>query len=201
MTKTIFNSLIISLFALGMSAQAQNLIRKSAEFRNFNGSETVCTVEGSGSPPGSGGCSIYTKIIAAGIGENILYVSMFAAGDTHGGAASDFTANVDGNACNPGQAGASASQDGWITLNKIPAAAGTSNCNDGGGGSGDCHDNAISYQWCCVLPADEVAVGGPHTVNLRMGTDTAGEAVFIENAHFFIDATKGGSPTCTAGSL
>ena len=195
MTKTIFNSLIISLFALGMSAQAQNLIRKSAEFRNFGGETATTAAAVAG---GTGGASIYTKTIATSPGENILYMSMFAAGDTHNGAASHFSCNVDSGAgpvvCNPGPAGAAIAPPGWITLNKIPN--GGTNCNDGGGGGGDCHDNAISYQWCKVIPDG----GGPHTVNLRMAS-SSGAFVFIETVHFFIDATKGGSPTCTAGSI
>jgi hypothetical protein len=195
-------SLIVSLVALGfmVSAQAQNLIRKSAEFRNFDGSETVTGALASAvlPGPGSGGFSIYTKVIAAGIGENILYATISATGDTHDGAATQFSANVDGVACNPGFPGAAPAPAGWITLQKMPASPTAANCFDGGGGGGDCHDNAISYQWCCVLPPASVAVGGPHTVNLRMASST-GAAVFIESAHFYIDATKGGSPTCLAG--
>jgi len=211
MKRSIRTSLIISLFVLGfmVSAQAQNLIRKSAEFRNFDGTESVTTLAALASPPaapGSGGASVYTKIITAGIGENILYVTISATGDTHNGAAAQFSCNVDGVACNPGPPGAAIAPPGWITLNKLPNSPTTTNCNNGGGGGGDCHDNSITYQWCAVLPAASVAVGGPHTVNVRMassdpsGTGTT-DAVFIESAHFYIDATKGGSPTCTAGSI
>jgi hypothetical protein len=203
MKKSIRTSLIISLFVLGfvVSAQAQNLIRKSAEFRNFDGSESATTASATPGPAvGAGGASIYTKIITAGIGENILYVTMSATGDTHGGAAAQFSCNVDGVACNPGFPGAAPAPAGWITLNKMPAPTTNTNCNQGGGGGGDCHDNNINYQWCAVLPAASVAVGGPHTVNVRMASSDGVSVVFIESAHFYIDATKGGGPTCTAGT-
>lgn len=179
-----------------MIAQAQNLIRKSAEFRDFGG-ETSTTVQAVAG--GTGGVSIYTKTIATSKGENILYVTMSATGDSHGGDSLEFSCNVDGVVCNPGPSGAAAAPAGWITLLKTPTSTSNTNCNDGGGGSADCHDNAIYYQWCAVLPTAEVLVGGPHTVNLRMASGN-GATVFVETSHYYIDATKGGSPTCAQGN-
>jgi hypothetical protein len=90
-------------------------------------------------------------------------------------------------------------------MQKIPAGTGATNCNDGGGGDGDCHDNNISYQWCKTIPpildpVTGVETGGPRTVNVRLASSDGVSIVFIEKSHYFIDATKGGSPTCTAGS-
>jgi hypothetical protein len=206
MKKSIRTSLIISLFVLGfvVSAQAQNLIRKSAEFRNFGG-----FADESFTDAGVPGISIYTKAVATGIGENILYVTISATGDTHGGAASWFSCSVDTGSgpvfCNPGSGGAAGAPGGWIALNKLPAATTATNCDDGSGGTGDCHDNSITYQWCTVLPAAFVATGGAATVNLRMASSNpsavaGADTVFIEAAHFYIDATKGGTPTCVGGS-
>jgi|SRR5579864_4113256 len=168
MRSTICKSLSVSLLVLGfgVSASAQNLIRKSAEFRNFDFSESSTTAVATGATTataGGGGASIYTKVIAADVGENILYITISAIGDTHGGAASWFACSVDGVACNSGKGGADAAPFGWISLNKLPAATTSSNCNDGGGGTGDCHDNSVTYQWCAVIPAASVLVGGPHT--------------------------------------
>ena len=197
MRRTICKSLIVSVVALGFlaSAQAQNLIRKSAEFRNFDGTESFTTL----APPGD---SIYTKTITADKGENILYITISATGDTHFGAASWFNCQVDSVNCNNGTGGADGAPAGWIALNKLPAATAITNCGvtgDGGGGTGDCHDNSITYQWCAVLPPASVATGGPHTVNLRMASSDGTSTVFIEAAHFYIDATGGSGPTCTAG--
>ncbi|MGH9785249.1 MAG: hypothetical protein ACRD88_13790 [Terriglobia bacterium] len=209
MKRYICSSLIVSLFAFGSvisTAQAQNIIRKSAEFLYFTpgATGTEATSIAVNGPLGTGGTSVYTKTIFTGPGENILYVTMSATGDAHGGVKQRFACLVDGVPCNPGGGGINLANTGWVTLLKLPQSPTTTNCNDGGGGTADCHDNSIHYQWCKVIPrivnAAGVETGGPRTVNVRMATEVADTPVFIEQTHFYIDATKGGTPTCTEGT-
>jgi len=186
---------LVALMALCLVppySHAQSVVRKSAEFRNFDlAADPPETVDLFGTVPGA---LLYTKTLLSKIGESELYLTVSAAGDTHGGARLLIGCFVDGppydatTACNPGTAGASAKPPGYVVLQKIPAAiGGSSNCNEGGGGAADCHDNGIYYTWCTNIdPA-----GGLHTVDLFLLTGTPFAPAFVENAHFFIDATKG----------
>jgi hypothetical protein len=61
---------------------------------------------------------------------------------------------------------------------------GSPNCNNGGGGTADCHDNGVAYQWCIPVEA-----GTRVTVDLKMATSTAGDTVFIEKGHVYIDSS------------
>lgn len=153
--------------------------------------------------PGDG-LRIYEKTFNQSGKSNVVTVEMFTTGDTHFGAASCFTCiftDPAGNRqfCNPGGQGAARCAgggtipvSGWVALLKEPAGHGGTNCNDGGGGTGDCHDNAISYKWCYPVPVDEFddPLTGLYTVELWMATNTAGDTAFIEQAHFYIDETK-----------
>jgi hypothetical protein len=145
-------------------------------------------------PPGD---LIYSKTVFVPGGANVLYLTMSTTGDTHGGAAGCFTALVDGAFFNPGGQGASkcatdsatgrgVNVPGWVALLKEPN--GGTNCDDGGGGGGDCHDNSITYQWCTPIQS------GPHTVEVRMATShedpTGGHRAFIEQAFFYVDASR-----------
>ena len=92
----------------------------------------------------------------------MIYVTFNAQGDTHGGAALEMACHYNGVPCELGSGAAEGGQ--WSTLNKLPAAgSGTSNCNSGGGGAGDCHDNTIHKIWCVK------AGPGPATVDLTPG--------------------------------
>jgi len=111
---------------------------------------------------------------------------------------------VDGVACNSGKGGADAAPFGWISLNKLPAATTSSNCNDGGGGTGDCHDNRVYYTWCAVV---QPPPKGPatRTVQLKMASSDGVSIVYIEAAHFYIDVQHGSAsgtdtPTCIQGA-
>ena len=91
--------------------------------------------------------------------------------------------------CNP--AGSTTGIDqapvGWITLLKIPAATEATNCNDGGGGTADCHDNAISYEWCQNIGPS--SVDRQFNVVLKMATSIAGQFVFLEKTRIYIDSS------------
>ena len=188
---------LVALMALCLVppySHAQSVVRKSAEFRNFDlAADPPETVDLFGTVPGA---LLYTKTLLSKIGESELYLTVSAAGDTHGGARLLIGCFVDGppydatTACNPGTAGASAKPPGWVVLQKMPAAiSGSSNCNEGGGGAADCHDNGVAYTWCKVVK-DKAT----HTVDLRLGVDAPGfppGIAFVENAHFYIDTVKG----------
>jgi len=199
---TILFALVTVAFLVISQTDAGVVERKAAEFRNFDGSETSTTAVALAG--GLGGASIWSKTIAIKPGEKVLYITMSATGDTHGGVASQFSCLVDGLPCNPGIPGAAPAPAGWLTLNKMPAATDTPNCNDGGGGGGDCHDNQIYYTWCAAI---QPPPGGPatRTVNLRMASSDGVSLVFIESAHFYIDVQQGSASgtdtaSCIAGS-
>lgn len=150
---------------------------------------------------GPDGKKIYTKTFFLSGDANVLKATMSTTGDTHLGAAACFTCVITdptgaSTFCNPGlgqgaarcAAGGTVNVPGWVNLLKLPAAPGTTNCSDGGGGDGDCHDNNIHYEWC--TPVNAEVDPGLYTVELWMATDTAGEPVFIEQAYFYLDETK-----------
>ena len=135
---------------------------------------------------GSGGSLVYSKNFY-NPGQR-TYVTFSGQGDTHEGAALMIQCLFDGLPC---EAGFGADPDfgaGWSTLNKEPG--GTlfdglpgNNCEDGGGGFADCHDNTVAKVWCIHNEA------GAHTVKLNLGTDTAGAAVWYEKATILIDGS------------
>jgi hypothetical protein len=175
---------IAALMAVGiaMPAGAQSELKRLVAERNFFGTEAVTSA-------GVPGIPIYSKTIFVPAGNNVLYLTMSTTGDTHDGVSSCFAALVDGNFFAPGQQGSSrcgadglTRVPGWITLLKLPLDDNAAdNCNDGGGGSADCHDNSIHYEWCRSIRS------GVHTVEVRMAAAPAGSNVFIEQAHFYID--------------
>ena len=172
--------------------------RLTADFFNFNGSESFTAVEADTPNPLQGGIAVFRKTVFVPWGFNTLYVSLSTTGDAHGGAANCFSCKLNGAFCNPGAQGSARCADngttqvpGWITLLKTPVPTADTNCNDGGGGAGDCHDNSIYYQWCVPLRKNRWGFSwGPHTIEIRMATDTTGSTVFIENAHVYVDASR-----------
>ena len=118
----------------------------------------------------------------------------------HGGAASWFSCRIidaagGASLClTPGGGGAAGAPFGWSSKNKHhnyntsytrPDGVVTSS-GDGGGGTGDIHDNSLSHQWCA-----KVKRGRLLTVELRMATSDTPNAVFIENTNYYIDASNG----------
>ena len=163
----------------------------------------VLPVVSSAFVPGDG-LKIYQKTFNQSAKSNIVTVEMSTTGDTHDGAGGCFSCIVTDPTgargfCNPGGQGAARCAvggtipvPGWITLIKEPSGHAGTNCNDGGGGTGDCHDNAISYKWCYPVPVDEEdePITGLYTVELWMATNTLGSRAFIEQAHFYVNETK-----------
>ena len=162
---------------------------------------------------GAGGLTIYTKTVAIKPGEKVMYVTVSAAGDTHGGAGLLISCLVDGVVCNAGDGGGSATPSGWIRINKMPKPS-SGGCNaglgDGSGGAGDCHDNAVPYTWCKAIEPPNGSVNHPkgpttRTVKIKIASSDGTNLVFIEDAHFYIDLQQGSAsgtdtPTCIAGA-
>lgn len=117
---------------------------------------------------------------------------------------------MNGALCRPESAvtGIDKAPAGWITLVKIPTDASgvLNNCNDGGGGTADCHDNAIAYSWCTVLPPITPGTVRSVTVALKFATSIAGSNVFLEKGHIYIDSSRisqrdrCGGPTTTSAA-
>lgn len=185
-------SLLVTLTAFLAPATlfSQALNRWVAEYRF--GPEQSSAV----GPPGT---LIYQKNLLLPTTERTLFVTISTTGDAHEGNSHWFSAQVNGRFCNPGDEGAGFAPPGWIPLQKhfdyenitytSGGASGLSG-GDGGGGNGDMHDNVIYYTWCC--PGSLLSTSGNNTVQIFMATSAAGNPVYIERSHFFIDsvATK-----------
>lgn len=202
---------MVSLLAISspvtLMAQGGPIKRLSAEFKNFDFTESfttlgIATCPDGGTrpdlcvagPPGSDGAVQYTKTVLTDLDVNVLYVTISAVGDTHFGSAEWLSCRVDGNFCNPGQGGADDAPPGWIGVKKMynynttytTPDGETLSAGDGGGGTGDSHDHGIHYTWCTPISP------GTHTVEIRQATSHAGDPnnVFFEAAHFYIDASS-----------
>jgi hypothetical protein len=192
---------------------ASTLHRLSAEFQNFDSG--VSEIETTAAPlaGGLGGLVTYSKTLS--IPFDVVYVTFSAQGDTHGGAALSLSANITDAAavrtvCQPMAGsdtggGGTAGPNGWMTLNKLPTnptvdtTGPANNCNDGAGGSADCHDNTIMFSCCLRITPDTAST--KHTVEIRLGsqpnplTPTVANEAFYERSTIYIDASAdpGGS--------
>lgn len=195
--------MLVGLLTLGIWTPSEGwgpstggpLRRLSADFKNFDNTETSTIVgvypNSSGSVPGDDGTLVYQKTVYVPSGENVLYITISATADTHDGAALWLNCRVDGADCNPGAGGAAVTPAGYVALNKLPAPEAATNCNDGGGGFGDCHDNSINYTWCTPIAY------GTRTVELRLATSRAGLGqVSFRTAHFYIDSNQISGNAC-----
>jgi len=197
------------------------LLEFSDEAIGFGGPEisTTVSVNPTTTPPNPlGGVQVYSKTFFKSSGLQSLKVVWNGTGDVHGGVAQGLRGLIDGADCNPPfSVGASALPSGWIAVSKhfnyqtsylLPDGfTALFPGGDGGGGTGDMHDNSIAYAWCCTVPA----TGGTHTVSVRMGnscgtpltpicstlSSDANEFVFEEGVHVEI---IGSSVRCGTGS-
>ena len=155
---------------------------------------------------GAGGSHVYTRTVNIPFGA--VYITFTATGDTHQnsdglGAALLMSASVTDPAgvktvCDAPITGGlpSAGPTGWITLQKLPTGTGATNCNDGGGGDGDCHDNNLVFS-CCVLTTPGGG-GTTHTIDLRLASSNGG-IVFYERANINVDGTPNPGGTLCRG--
>jgi hypothetical protein len=140
--------------------------------------------------PGGTSCFGTTQFVPNS--ANVLRITWSTAGDSHDGAALRIACRIRPAStgvwswCNP--TGSGAAPGDYITKNKVPAGTGALNCNDGGGGDGDCHDNSIEMTWCVPISGDDV-----FDIDLRLAPGpglTGGEVAFVEASYFFIDSSK-----------
>jgi hypothetical protein len=206
-----------------LQAGAVTMSRLAAEFLNFDGSETFSSTAACGpdtptrtgcsvaSTPGSGGTLVYKKSLMVPGGTKVLYVTLSAVGDNHGGESNFLSCNIDGpsgvgsasTVCNPLPSTVGTAVDGapegWTTLTHHFAydtdygSDGVTGLTvgDGGGGTSDEHDNDYYYTWCIPIKKS-----GTHTINLRLGnfsgpTTAVGPSstVFFEKAFVFVDGS------------
>ena len=193
------------LVAFPVMAQdnATNLRRIVSEFQNNNtvGGVGEISTSAAATAGGTGGTPVYTKTFTIPNDVDVLYVTFSAQGDTHRGSALLMNAAVNGTLIQPlaGQTGigggGSHVQTGWYTLLILPTTSTdpltpANNCNDGGGGTADCHDNAIYFSGCINIghhnPAD------PFTVVIKLANLPGGDGntSFYERSTIYIDGQK-----------
>ena len=183
------------MFASGGAIAADGpLFRHSADFFKFDGTEFATVVTADANPAIADGALFYDRTVLLPSSSNVLYVTLFTTGDTHGGAAlwlsCRYSIGAVINLCrssSPPGPGIDEAPNGWVAVKKLPVPVdGATNCNDGGGGPADCHDNAITYSWCVQLPSPTpISV----RVRLRMATSIAGQQVFMEKGQAYIDSS------------
>jgi len=168
------------------NAQAINRLAAESNYFGFEASTTTTAASGL-----SGGVPVYRRSVSVPAGQNVIFATISTTGDVHDGAASCFTALLDGKFFNGGAQGSADCADGtgvpgWTTLLKVPNTGTDTNCF----GTGDCHDNGIYYQWCKKVKP------GIHEVQIRMASNKSGSSVFIEQAHFYVDSAKMPANAC-----
>ena len=200
------------LFAAGTTLQ-----RLVADFQNTTSlglpDEITTTAPPTGTPVNpattpvtAGGNLAYTKSVA--IPFPVTYITFSAQGDGHLGTALLMQATVTDSSgattiCQPlsGQTGPGGGGANlfpqWYTLLHLPdAGAAVANCNDGGGGSADCHDNTISFSCCALVTPDSGA--STHSVNIGLASSTGGN-VFYERSTIYVDGSPNPGGNLCAG--
>ncbi len=188
----------VSIAVALATANAAPLHRLASDFQNNT------TVGGSGeistslAPPGR---LVYSKTLSIPFG--VVYITFSAQADTHNGSALLMKASVADasgavTTCEP-LAGQSGSGGGgpdlfpnWYTLLKLPITeVAPLNCNDGGGGTADCHDNTIMFSCCAQIRPDTASPPTTHTVNIRLADLPGGDGntAFYERSTIYVDAS------------
>ena len=181
----------IGLFVVAMPSQAGKPWHSVTADTDFVGecATTVAAVDIAATP---GGISCYGTTQFVPGSANVLRVTMSSAGDTHDGARVRVGCLIRPAStgvwsfCNA--FGTGAAPGSYITKNKLPQPLANTNCNDGGGGSADCHDNSIEQTWCIPIDAPDTF---DIDVRIGPGAETAPFGIaFIEASTFFVDSTK-----------
>jgi len=186
---------------------ASALHRLSADFQNdtSTGDEEAFTTVS----PAAGGLLVYSKTLS--IPYDVAYITFSAQGDAHNGSALLMQASITDSLNNETICQPLAGQTGpggggihnfpqWYTLLHLPeTTASTGNCDDGLGGTADCHDNTIMFSCCERITPD--AAGSTHTVKIRLadlpGTDP--NIAFYERSTIYIDASVDPGGTLCSG--
>lgn len=189
--KQLLAAVTSALTCLSLNAHAGLLSRSTADFLNFDGSETATSITAAADctvtpcVPGSpDGALFYRKMVTVPTKDNVLYVTFSGTADVHDDAALMVSCRADGDFCNPGPQGASAGPAGWVTLQKLPF---------------DRHDNSIKATWC--IPLEGMKSKTEVLVDLKLASSTGG-TVFFENAHIYVDSSRNNSENrCQAFAL
>ena len=180
----------LGVFALASQTQAGKPWHSVTAARDFTGEcSTTAAATAVAAAPGGVSCFSTTNFVPGS--ANMLRIIWSTTGDTHGGAALQLgcviTSSLGTVFCNP--AGTGAAPGTYITKNKLPVPSAASNCNDGGGGDADCHDNSVNQIWCVPIAGDDT-----FTIDLYIASSDPGGAgadfVFVEAQTFFVDSTK-----------
>jgi hypothetical protein len=196
----------VAVLAIATWAGAAPLHRVVSDFQDtttlgqFEVTSTALPAAG-----GAGGSHVYTNSV--NIPPNhAVYITFTATGDTHEGAALLMSASVTNPAgfttvCEAPITGGlpTAGPTGWISLQKLPSGTGANNCNNGGGGDSDCHDNNLVFS-CCVRP-DPSGAGNTHSIDLKLASSN-GAIVFYERANIQVDVSPNpGGKLCSGAPL
>jgi hypothetical protein len=169
--------------------------RFAANFTTFGAPPEIAT-NLPPAPNAEGGLVVYDKSFFTANDINTLYVTISAVGDTHGGARLMLACQLDNRPCNQGPNPVGGAPSGWLTAQRHDDYndnyVGPGYGGDGGGGAGDLHDNGVNYTWCTPISG-----AGTHNVKVRLASGavpgdpaSAGNVVFLEAIHFFIDGSR-----------
>jgi hypothetical protein len=224
-------TLLLTMFSvfLAVGGFAQEIQRLSAQFKNFDGTETHSNVAAAAT--GAGGSLVYTKSVFVPFlsGGQVMYITISAVGDNHFGESNFVSCNVDGpggvgsvaTVCNPTPftSGIDLAPAGWVGMTHhfkydtvIGGACAAGGCvvsytsngvsglTGGDGGGGQGDEHDNDYYYTWCKPI----AAGSHTINLRLGNKTgkAADNVYFEKAFIFIDVSA--APpfgACTKSSL
>jgi hypothetical protein len=159
----VIGTVLLATAGLVLAQSDPPLQRLSSEFQNVVSGVVEAFTTNAALPGGAGGLEVYRKNLAIPTDVNVIYITFSAQADVHNGSALLMNARVAGTPIEPLLGSTVAgphTQSGWWTLLHLPqAGAGVTNCNDGGGGTADCHDNTIHFSGCArVVPGSTVLV-------------------------------------------
>jgi len=194
---------LLGAFPVMAQDNATNLRRIVSEFQNNNtvGGVGEISTSAAATAGGTGGTPVYTKTFTIPNDVDVLYVTFSAQGDTHKGSALLMNATVNGTLIQPlaGQTGIGGGgphvQTGWYTLLILPTTSTdpftpANNCNDGEGGTADCHDNTIYFSGCINIGHHDPTA--PFTVVIKLANLPGGDGntSFYERSTIYIDGQK-----------
>jgi hypothetical protein len=182
-----------SVSAADPSAPPKRLLSKEFQNNTSLGGTGEISTTAAALAAGAGGTVIYDKTLLEIPNDiDVLDIEFEGQGDQHNGSALLMNASVNGVLCQPllgqtaGGGGGPHVQTGWYTLSHLPQSTTGTNCNDGGGGTADCHDNTIVFSCCARIESEDARV------QIKLANLPGGGAnfSFIERTLIVIEGTK-----------